>query len=126
MGYIFAHAQSSIPYLAMPLNAVLEGSVWRSKCMYIYCVNFAENALFSSFGIINFTNAKFLDFRHSTFYNFIHKIVMHKGCIYGMYALTIGACARSNPPWSEAEALANVTRITVFNEIDTMLALKMS
>ena len=48
--------------------------------------------------------------------------VMHEGCIY---ALTIGACARVMYAWSEAEALANVTRTSVFNEIHTMLTLKM-
>ena len=53
---------------------------------------------------------------------------MHEGCIYSMYDLTIGACARvkySNPTWSEAEALANIARTSVFNEVYTMLALNM-
>ena len=37
--------------------------VYKSK----YCIDFTENASFSSFGVINFANAKLLDFRHSTF-----------------------------------------------------------
>ena len=42
--------------------------------------------------------------------------------------LTISACARvrySSRVWSEAEALANIARTSVFNEIHTMLTLKM-
>ena len=53
---------------------------------------------------------------------------MHEGCIYGMYVLTIGACARvrySSRTWSEAEELANITRTSVFIEIHAMLTLKM-
>ncbi len=32
---------------------------WRSK--HMYCMDFIENALFASFGIINFADAKLLD-----------------------------------------------------------------
>ena len=45
----------------------------------MYCVDFAENALFSSFRVINFAEAKLLDFRHSTFYLYV------KSCMSGTY-----------------------------------------
>ena len=43
------HASCYIPRLRVQ-TAVLQGSLWPSKC--IICVDFAENVLFSSFGVI--------------------------------------------------------------------------
>ena len=70
--------------------------------------------------LASFADAKLLDFRHSTFYSYIRSCM--RGA-YDMYVLTIGACASSRA-WSEVGALANVTRTSVFNEIHTMLTLK--
>ena len=43
------HASCYIPRLRVQF-AVLQGSLWRSQ--FMICVDFSENALFSSFGII--------------------------------------------------------------------------
>ena len=43
------HASCYIPRLRVQ-TAVLQGSLWRSERMI--CVDFAENVLFSSFGVI--------------------------------------------------------------------------
>ena len=43
------HASGYIPHLRVQ-TAVLQGSLWRSERMI--CVDFAENILFSSFGVI--------------------------------------------------------------------------
>ena len=43
------HASCYIPRLRVQ-TAVLQGSLWRSESMI--CVDFAENVLFSSFGVI--------------------------------------------------------------------------
>ena len=60
---------------------VLQGSLWPSKCMI--CVDIAKNALFTSFGIINFADSKLLDISR-----------LHAIC--GMYVLLIlVACAES-------------------------------
>ena len=71
-------------------------------------------------------DAKLLDYRHSTFYLYV------RSCTRDAYTvrmfLTIGACARvrySSRAWSEAEALANIARTSVFNEIHAMVTLKM-
>ena len=43
------HNSCYIPYLQIQF-VVLKGSLWHSKC--IICVDFSENALFASFGVI--------------------------------------------------------------------------
>ena len=39
--------------------------------------NFAENVLFSSFGVINFTDVKRLEFWYSTFYLYVKYTEIH-------------------------------------------------
>ena len=76
------HARCYIPCLRVQ-TAVLQGSLWRSK--RIVCVDFAEKALFSSFGVIADLS---LTFSASGSMDFTYKINMSRA-IYGILC----ACA---------------------------------
>ena len=51
-------------FVCLSVNLSVISSFWCS--IFIYCVDFAENSLFVSFGIINFADAKLLDFPQAT------------------------------------------------------------